>query len=425
MSSSPQPHAGPETSRLTADVRDSAPWGWFVAGLAGLALLLSARNPTVVLHPQFWHEDALVFFLQQRTEGLAAILEPYAGYLHLFPRIIAAVASFLPLELTPLVYLAGTFAGWLWVGWLVLTSPLFASFRWSMFAALAWVAVPHGGEIFLNLTNTPWPLAAGLALVLAEGPITHGRGSRLFFVAVAALTGPSSIVLAPVAILRLWDCQRHERRFDRTALLSLSLAAFQLMLVVFSSSRAQLAAGADPVRPLVFMAIEVFPELLGTKASFPSDLALRLAGTAAGLAGLYFATRSAIPAVGMRRRLMQGAGLLAGAGVVIYLAEYGGAPKAFGGGQRYLFVPFALYVWALIAAWSHSPKARLIPTLALVLLFLAIGYHSGKHFTTARYPSVDWPAACRLLRAGQKANIRVAPYATQVTILPAAVAPAR
>ncbi len=415
MSSSRQPIA---VSAAPAGAPIPKAWGWVVAGLAGLALLLFARNPFVVLHPQFWHEDAIVFLVQQRTEGLAAIIKTYAGYLLLFPRVVAAAAALLPLELTPLVYLAGTYAGWLWVGWLILTSPLFTSIRWSLFAALAWVAVPHGGEIFLNLTNVQWALAAGLALVLAEGPVQHGRGSRLVFVGVAALTGPSCIVLAPVAIWQLWDCQRRQDRLDWAAGLSLLVAAIQLVLVLFSSARARAATGADPIRPFVFLAIEVFPELFGTKARFPSDIVLRLAGTVAGVAGLFLATRSAIPAAVMRRRLMLGAGLLLGAGVAVYVAEYGGAPKAFGGGQRYLFVPFALYVWALIAAWSYAPKLGRFQALALILLFLTIGYHSSENFTVPRYSAVDWPAACRLLRAGQPVEIRVAPFATRVTIPP-------
>lgn len=386
--------------------------------LTALASLLFVRNPYVVLHPQFWHEDAIIFLVQQRTDGLAAIFHPYAGYLHLFPRLVAAIAALLPLEVTPHVYLLGAYAGWLWVGGLIFTSPLFTSRRWALGATLAWVAVPHGGEVFLILTNTQWALAVGLVILLAEDPTNRGRTGRWVFVGIAALSGTQCIFLAPLAIWRLRRIKRTEGTIDAVGMLSLVAAAIQCLLVIISSHRAQDSAAFDSGRLALLLWVAVFPELFGTKATFLSDLPLRLAGTFIGMIGFAWASWVAIPGAPARRSLLLGAGLILGCGLLSVVATRGGAPMAFGGGQRYLFIPFSLYVLALVSAWSHCPKNdrrwRCAP-----LLLLIIGVHSAEHFIATRYRVADWPAACRILRSGKAVDIQVGPFDTHVKIPPA------
>lgn len=390
---------------------------WMLAGLSSLAMLLFIRNPWVALQPQLWHEDAIIFLNQQRAEGWAAIIHPYGGYLLLFPRLITALAALLPLELTPHTYLIGTFVGWLWVGGLILTSPLFASPRWAFFAALAWAAVPHGGEVFLNLTNVQWALAAGLALLLAEGPANRGPYTQWLFVGLTVLTGPFSILLSPLAIWRLWNARRNHGPSDMIAPLTLLAAGIQLVIVLSSSDRMQQAALIDPARLALILGTGVFPEIFGTKGTFPADIALRLAGTTAGLAGVGYASWTAIPGATTRRPLLVGSFLILLSGLLSVMGTQGRAPMAFGGGQRYLFVPFSLYAWALISASSYASKNDRTRVLAPVLLFV-IGYHSSGNFTTARHEAADWPAACRLIRAGHAAEIQVGPYDGRVIILP-------
>jgi hypothetical protein len=115
-----------------------------------------------------------------------------------------------------------------------------------------------------------------------------------------------------------------------------------------------------------------------------------------------------------RRRLLLATCLMLCGGL---LACRGGVPTAFGAGQRYLFVPFALYVCALLSAWSQCRRNEPTQIYPLILL-LVIGYHSSEHFLAPRYPAADWPAACRLLQAGQAVEITVAPLGARVTILP-------
>jgi hypothetical protein len=279
--------------------------------------------------------------------------------------------------------------------------------------------VPQGGEIFVNLTNVQWPLTAGLALLLVEGPARKRRRRHMiFFAIVTALSGSGAAVLLPVAGWQLWHSRRNARPLDPVAVVILLLGGLQLAILLFSP-RLSGATNLNLLRAFVFPVLEAFPELFGTTGTFPADIAFRLVGTAVGVAALLWVCLPARPARSMRRGLLIAALLLLEAGVLAYSAEYGGAPKAFEGGQRYLFVPFVLFVWCLISAWSFSPRTNRWLAVGLGLLLLGIGFQTGRHFTTRQYPAVDWRAVCESLRKGQPAEFEVAPYATKITLSPA------
>jgi len=64
--------------------------------------LLFARAPDALRAPQFWAEDAVIFWVQQYEHGLlGSLLRPLAGYLHVMPRLIAALADFLRYPMHP------------------------------------------------------------------------------------------------------------------------------------------------------------------------------------------------------------------------------------------------------------------------------------------------------------------------------------
>src|SRR5258705_12552214 len=74
--------------------------------LSGLIfLLLVLRRPDAVTNPQFWAEDGVIFFFGQIAHtGLGALVVPYAGYLHIVPRLVAAFAALFPGSSTPLIF---------------------------------------------------------------------------------------------------------------------------------------------------------------------------------------------------------------------------------------------------------------------------------------------------------------------------------
>lgn len=61
-------------------------------GLAAALLELRFAAPGPIAQ-YLWAEDGSIFINQAHTLGLAALWQPYAGYLHLYPRLVALLAN--------------------------------------------------------------------------------------------------------------------------------------------------------------------------------------------------------------------------------------------------------------------------------------------------------------------------------------------
>lgn len=114
-----------------------------------------------------WAEDGPVFIEAGIAHSWASITTPYAGYLHLYPRLISAVAGIAPVAYLPTLFFAGWVAALLFLWHVVAkgfghcTTPKFAASA----VLLGCLLQPHNGETFLALTNSQWWLAAALALM--------------------------------------------------------------------------------------------------------------------------------------------------------------------------------------------------------------------------------------------------------------------
>lgn len=390
---------------------------WIVGCLAVFVVLLVLRNPYMFLYPQFWHEDMIVFFQQPRELGLAAIITPYAGYLHLYQRLSALATSLFPIEFTPLLYTLAALAGWIWVATLTLTSSVFLDRRWAFGATLALLLVPSYGEIYLILTNIQWVFGATLALLLVERTPTKLPWPKILFACVAGLTGPFSFMLAPVALLKGVITYRSLRKIDYVALSVLLTAALQLALVLTSSGRIQQAANIDHGKLALGFSLGVFPEMFGTFLTFPEDTWLRLTGSIVGFIGAVWACGSHLAGANTRRFLIMGGVLVLSAGMVSCFSVYGGAPRAFGNGSRYLFIPFVIYTWCLIDAWSRAPRRPIHQSIPIVLLF-ALLIHSAEKPLAPRQRIVEWALICRDLRRGNTVYFQIPPHAAWITLSP-------
>lgn len=165
--------------------------------------ILYVRKPDAFLNPQFWAEDGTVFFLTAYRDGIAALFQPYSGYLHLLPRIIAWVADALPYRWTPAIYnLAGLIGTWAVVA--MLHSPRLR-LPFPLGYSMVLVLVPHmTGEIFVNLTNLQWSLSLLLLLcVLQEGAKTMaGRILDSSILVLAGLSTPLIVLVVPIQLYR-------------------------------------------------------------------------------------------------------------------------------------------------------------------------------------------------------------------------------
>lgn len=179
--------------------------GCTVAVIGFVVLVL--RRPSAVNDPGLYAEDGVIFLLESLRDGAGAIFHPYNGYVHLLPRLIAAVSSFLPLGWTPVVYSAAT--GMASVGaCTMLLSRRFERLLAPYAARVALVALlvllPRLTEVHLALNSVLWWCGVALLLTaLADDPATTaGRVSEVAVTIVAVLSGLAGVVLAPIAATR-------------------------------------------------------------------------------------------------------------------------------------------------------------------------------------------------------------------------------
>jgi hypothetical protein len=155
--------------------------------------------------PQFWAEDATVFFHDQFGQTLPQLFTPYAGYLHTIPRLVAWVASWLPVIKAPLIYNAS--AVLLSATAIALTCRQLGKYIPAWILAMSFLAVPTGGELFGTLTNTQWFLQFTLAaycLAPVRPPATPLLGAlRALGIFLIAVTGPFSVILSIVVAAML------------------------------------------------------------------------------------------------------------------------------------------------------------------------------------------------------------------------------
>jgi hypothetical protein len=152
----------------------------------------------------FFIEDFDIFWTQQYLDGFwHSAFRPYSGYVTLIERIGAALAA----ELVPVRWQPVAFGSWglIIAGWTAATiAASHKEIAKGCCYALLLALVPHAGEVWANLTNTLW--FAGMALPF----ILWGRcptsvwawANQLLFTALAGLSGPFAVLLAPVWAIR-------------------------------------------------------------------------------------------------------------------------------------------------------------------------------------------------------------------------------
>ncbi len=235
MGSEPEAQADTLERRRGASRRE---WIVVLGTLAVGALLIYSRRPDAIQNPQFSIEDGTISFADAHTYGLWSLLRvvPYRGYFHTLPRLGGLLAQAVPLLWAPLVMnvLAIVFGA--------LPAALLASRRfadllpglpWRLLAAFLCVASPGLWTTMANLTHSQWSFALLAALIVVARP-PETRAGKTFDVAatvLSGLTGPTVVLLAPVAALAWWV--RRTRWSFVLAAISAALAPIQILGVLF------------------------------------------------------------------------------------------------------------------------------------------------------------------------------------------------
>ncbi|WP_439663591.1 hypothetical protein ACSHWB_20410 [Lentzea sp. HUAS TT2] len=195
---------------LPDEPRHELAWlGLSAAFLASLAyLLLIPAGWSRLDH--LWAEDGARFLVDAvRSPVLSNLTEPYGGYLHMLPRLVAQLVAVLPIE-----WAAAGFALCAAVLRALIALITFAASKAYLesapmrFALASLVIVLPAGnsETLNNMSNLHWFLLYGAfwALLWRNAP----RVPVAVFVVLAALSSPLMFVLAPIALVRLFQPRR-------------------------------------------------------------------------------------------------------------------------------------------------------------------------------------------------------------------------
>ncbi len=175
--------------------------GW----LAGATVLQLLRQRDVPAVDTIWAEDGTIWMAEAWLEGpLGAFPEPYAGYYHAVPRLLAGAVSVLPVGWAAacLAIVSAAIVATLAAFVYVQSEEVFET-RWARGLLALLVVVPPPGvwETTANITNLQWNLLYPCFWALAVAPRTLGRTvAATLVVAVTALSAPVSIVFVPLAV---------------------------------------------------------------------------------------------------------------------------------------------------------------------------------------------------------------------------------
>lgn len=378
-------------------------------------------------YERIWAEDGPVFLTAAETRPLSsAILEPYAGYIHVVPRLLAEVVTWFP-------------APW----WALLVAVLACAVRTAIACLTYYATAGHipgraargalavvvvtlplaSVEMLGNLANLHWYLTYGAVVAAFWSPTTRGgRVAQTSTIAAAALSNPLALGVAPVVLVR-WVVRRSLA--EGVLLASTVVAGAVQLFAVAGAEREAMGILTDPA----------FVSVYGSRVAFGSVTGWSLAETAYTLRGAVkliwvlevvvlltgivtrrswaFTLGCVVASVGLYRALMD------------YLPSGGsllpGSTLDVGYSARYSAVPALLLLTALCSAaagrrrrapsWEARPaRGAAVVLAACYLVGVVVGVRPVVQHVAPAWP-VAVAAAERQCSEGATSGVaRIAPF---------------
>lgn len=378
------PPAGTVLQPSVGRLRIPAETGRFL-GLAALIFVLSAaRMPATFLYPSFWAEDGHVFFRDSIQLGPLALVRPVLGMYLTLPRVIAWLASFLPVSWAPAAYAvaAGVLSS--------LSLAVFSrdGFRWLIrsdgFRAALCVAfslVPGMVECFFPLVTLTYVLFVAVLFLLLErddSGVWSMSGRRAVLISLLWFSVAQGLVLAPL----LFHLAIHTR--NRRYLVCLASLAASVWLNLPAGSAALPAT--IPSWPSLlqvytdnlFVRIVYLPLLgiprLGAVLALPELAFLALSAVALALVLYVLARFATIDSSGRRLLVLATASAMTVFPLTALTRPYGMdvllRPNLIMGGMRYDVLPsiLALLLASLLLVRPTWPRAGQVGAALLLAL---------------------------------------------------------
>jgi len=388
-----------------ASVATSAPAvrAYTIAAFAASLLILILRYPTALLAAEPLWEDGPIFYLRG-FDGLASLTRPYQGYLHVGARMVAMAAATIPPALAPLLMNGVTILVTAGVAAFIASDRLRSACpdrRLRLAVAIGFVLMPASQDLSWHLVYLQWSLAFFLLFrVLADEPGPRWVWLDRAAVGIAALTGPFSILFAP---LYLW----RRRQLGVTTWIVVVCAAIQLAFIATAS---RTGAGETTLTDAIaVLATRLFVEpLLGYKVILLfSDAGLPLIAGGAFVVlvvALLVIAGSVIPRPTLAV-LVYGAAAVAVAGVVRSADPASSLLAGWGGGRYFMFGTAAIMA-IVIASVAAGTKPQRRAGIGLgILLIVGVMWD----FRILAPPTLGWSANSACIGGAQPCVVPVFP----------------
>jgi len=370
--------------------------------LAFCAIVLVSRRPDMVVHPQFWAEDAY-FFERAYTIGWRALFVPYAGYFHTIPRLVGLLAVHCDPAFAPGLFVGAAAALTLYVAARTQSrrSP-FSGFVWS---ALAVVMIPDAFEILLTIVNLQWILAGGLFLLLVaqDAETTAQKIHDLSVAVLLSLTGPFSVIFASLFAIRAW--RRRSRASTWLAAIVGTCAAIQAWSIVTHPLPRETGA-IQPRFLLADTGTRIFGSLTFGRW-LPADLSLTAATMMGVVTLMAVALLAARPGPQRVERTLVGFGFFGLLASSLYRCRFSlPALENPPFGARYFFPLQLAVVWLVIHALGAQRRSIAIASaMFLVITFVA----NLPRLRERALVDQHWADAVPKIRAGEAVVVPINP----------------
>jgi hypothetical protein len=329
------------------------------------AFAIFSKTPQQFITPQFWAEDGVIFFTQAMEKGACSFTISYAGYLHLIPRSIAYIATFLPAIYSPIIYFYLSNIILLILAWSYLV--LWKQSPIGLFLVFSTILVPTRGEIFASMTNLQWVIAP-LILIIFYSDSRLSKLSKAFFpltLFFVCLTGPFSIFFFPFVIATFFVQKNSIYRFINLAIYF--LGTFTQIICLLGSDRHQKT-------PLAIKSCLSFFFVNFLGSAFIGKFALKapILGAAIGVTFTFWILSCVYRLAGKDK--IMALCLIASSGGLLFAsfaADEGICMTPFAGGSRYFYIPSLLLIWLIGLVTEKLQYSRIANISFLVLIGLS------------------------------------------------------
>jgi hypothetical protein len=370
--------------------------------IAGIILFL--RFPDALLNPQLFAEGGVVFFSDAYDKGPFALLTPYAGYLHLVPRLVAYFASLLDPGCVPALYNGSAFLCEMLTLAFVFSPRVRLPFKPAL--VLSMVLVPHTGEVINSFINIQWWLALVLIMVaLSDDPGTRPqRWLDWTAILICGLTGPFIVFLLPLFVVRAWL----RRSWDSIALAAFSTLIASIQIYFLIAARSDFIRNQSP--DVKFLSADMGARIFGTYlrgyglGQVSSHWGWIVVGAAfLGVAGWSVFRRGAFE---FERRMLAGAFLCMALAVGLKFVRNPVPISVAIDGDRYFFLPHVLLGWLLVLAFASLQRwPRWIP-VGLAAIALAA---NARYLHQPPMKDYAWKDRVQPIREGKGYSIPINP----------------